>query len=389
MIDQQHNTLTILAKTFEGLENILASELASIDAKDIEILKRAVRFTGDKKLLYKANYCISTALKFLVPIKNFVSPTTKKFYKEVKNVEWDQFFSIEKTILVDAVTDDSLFRHSNYASQLTKDAIVDYFREKFDSRPSVDKNNPMIRINVHVYKNECTISLDSSGSSLHKRGYRVASGEAPINEVLAAGMVKLSDWQADCDFIDPMCGSGTILIEAALFANNIPVNIHRNTFAFMHWNDFDIQTWENIKMEAIKEQTEFEHEFYGYDISEGMVEIAKKNIRSAGFHKDIRVERSDFFKITSPSSYGFILTNPPYGERIKKSNLIAFYKNTGDKLKTGFPGYTAWLIGSELKAMKFIGLKPSKKITLFNGPLECRFLKFELYKGTKKQKHNQ
>ncbi len=386
MIHKQGDNLTIVAKTFEGLEHTLASELASIGAKDIEILKRAVRFTGDKKLLYKANYCISTALKFLLPVESFISPTTKKFYKIVRDIEWDQFFPIEKTILVDAVTDDSLFRHSNYAAQLTKDAIVDYFRDKFDSRPSVDKNHPMIRVNVHVYKNECTISLDSSGDSLHKRGYRVASGEAPINEVLAAGMIRLSGWKADSDFIDPMCGSGTILIEAAFFANNIPANIHRKAFAFMHWNDFDRQIWKNIKMEAIKEQTEFEHEFYGYDISEGMVEIAKKNIRSAGFHKDIHIEKADFFKITSPSANGFILTNPPYGERIKKSNLVEFYKNTGDKLKTDFPGYTAWLIGSELKAMKFIGLKPSKKIILFNGPLECRFLKFDLYKGSKKTK---
>ncbi len=280
----------------------------------------------------------------------------------------------------------STFTNSHFIALKSKDAVVDKFRDKYGSRPSVSLENPDIMINIHINQNFCTVSLDSSGESLHKRGYRVNAGSAPVSEVLAAGMVILSGWKKDCNFIDPMCGSGTILIEAALFANNIPPNVFRKSFSFQHWNDYDEKLWQKIVKESLAKQTEFEHKIIGIDKSREAIEMAGDNIRSAKFHKDIELEVNSMEEYEPPKEKGIVITNPPYGRRIMQDDIISFYKTIGDALKKKYINYDAWLITSDAEALKFVGLRSSKRIQIYNGQLECRFVKFEMYEGSRKIK---
>jgi putative N6-adenine-specific DNA methylase len=275
-----------------------------------------------------------------------------------------------------------------YISQKTKDAIVDRFNKLQGRRPSVDIHNPDLRINIHISRNHCNVSLDSSGMSLHKRGYRQKTGLAPINEVLAAGLILLSGWKMDCNFIDPMCGSGTFLIEAAMLANNIPPGFYRREFGFQRWKDFDKDLWDKILKDSLKLQTEFPYQIIGSDISEKTIDIASENIVFARLHKDIVLQPSSFEDFNPPAEKGFLIMNPPYGERLVEEKIIDLYKSIGDILKKKYNGYQAWIISSDFDALKFIGLKPSRKIHIFNGPLECKFCKFEVYEGSKKAKKN-
>ncbi|MFA6924457.1 MAG: THUMP domain-containing protein [Bacteroidales bacterium] len=378
-------TYKIVATTLAGLENILADELKSLNAGEVEILTRAVSFTGNKELMYKANLWCRTALKILKPVKYFSIINESDFYNEIYKINWEEYLNVNNTLQIDCVTNNSIITHSKYAAQKAKDAVVDRFRHKFNKRPSVDLENSTLRINIHLSNNNCTVSLDSSGDVLYKRGYKIASFEAPINEVLAAGMILLSGWDKKCNFIDPMCGSGTILIETALIANNIPPGYYRRRFGFEKWKDFDKELWDEIKKNSLLEQTEFENKILGSDISERSISIAEKNIKYAKLHKDIELNISSFEDFVPPEEKGIIITNPPYDERMKKEDINGFYKSLGDTLKKKYDGYDAWLISSNFEALKSIGLKTSRKIALFNGPLECRFVKFEIYKGSKKE----
>ena len=369
-----------------GLEPILVSELEKLGAKKIKSLKRAVRFEGDKELLYRANLELHTALRILLPIKKFRAPHENSFYKQIKKIDWTEFLNVNDTIAVDAVSYSKHLSHTKYLALRTKDAIVDHFRKLTGDRPNVDVTDPTLRLHVHISKDECTLALDSSGNSLHKRGYRTESSEAPINEVLAAGLIALSGWDYNSDFIDPMCGSGTFLIEAALWAHNIAPQLYRESFGFMRWKDFDSKLWQKVRAEAEGKVTAFEHQILGFDKSFKAIKATQQNILAAHLEGKIVVDRRKFQKLSKPGLTGLLLMNPPYDERMAEENINELYREIGDRLKNEFVGYTAWLISSNKEALKSIGLRPSRKMTVFNGQLECKFQKFEMYEGSKKAK---
>jgi len=377
----------MLAKTMFGLEEILADELRKLGAQNIKKMNRAVSFKGDKGFMYKANLNLRTALRILKPIVHFQAHNEKELYNKLCEIDWTEIFNLSSTFATNATTHSEVFTHSKYASLVLKDAIVDTFRKKSEKRPNVDPNMPDVSINLHIAKHTCTISLDSSGDSLHKRGYKLNTVTAPINEVLAAGLILLSDWNKISDFHDPMCGSGTLLIEAALIAYNIPVNIFRNRFGFEGWNDFDEKLWEKIKEVSLDKETHYCGKITGSDNFQKAVRISRKNIKNALLSDNIKVKTEDFFNNTIEAGT-FILFNPPYGERIP-IEADEFYEKVGNTLKHNYKGCSVWLISSDIENMKFIGLHPSRKIKVMNGKLECSFRKFEVYEGSKKAKKQQ
>ena len=377
--------MQLLAKTFEGLEPVLAQEIQQLGGKNIQILRRAVRYEGGKKLLYRSNLELRTALRILLPMHQFRIRDIDDMYRKTLRIEWSKYFSIEDTFAIDAVTSGEIVTHSKYAALKLKDAIADHFRRKFRQRPSVDKDDPTLRINLHIHKNTCTISFDSSGSSLHLRGYRTGTVPAPMNEVLAAGLVLASNWQCDTVLLDPMCGSGTILTEAAMIAYNIAPNRLRK-FALRKWKNFDKKLWETILEEADDNIKEFDHLIIGSDKDFKAMKAARENIFSAHLEGKVEIMRTPFEKLEVPAPTGTIITNPPYDERLEEEDIEALYSSIGDLLKQHYTGWNAWLISSNKDAIKKIGLRPSKKMTLFNGPLECKFLGFEMYQGSKKDK---
>lgn len=376
-----NNTFPLIAKTLAGLEQVLADELSSLGATNIHLLKRAVGFDGDKALMYKANYCLRTALRILKPVEYFIARDEIMLYNHIFNIQWHEIFGIEETFAVNAVISGNYFNNSQYVALKVKDAIADKFRNRYGARPSVDTEDPDLRIEVHIDNEKVTLSFDSSGDSLHKRGYRKDSGKAPINEVLAAGLIKLTGWQYDKNFIDCMCGSGTIPIEAAMAAMNIPAGYFREKYGFTKWRDFDEEMWKQVIKEADAEIHDFDYEIFASDHSYKAVQIAKTNIQGAHLSHDITLNQQDMFEMTPPEAPGIIVINPPYGERLEENDLVKLYRNIGDTLKRRFKGYEAWVISGNRDVLKLIGLKPSRKIVLFNGPLECNFEKFEIFEG--------
>lgn len=383
---QDKNSFEMLAKTLFGLEEILAGELKNIGAKDVVVRNRAVSFMGDKALMYKANLYLRTALKILVPIRKFKVRSEDDLYQLMGHIKWTKYMSVSDTLAVDGTVNSPYFTHSQYIALKTKDAIVDQFRKRFNERPSVDTEYPDLRINVHISNETCTVSLDSSGEPLNKRGYRIRRDIAPLNEVLAAGMIMLSGWEGKSNLIDPMCGSGTILIEAAMIALGIPACIMRKEFAFEFWKDFDSDLWNDILDEAEKHKNFFDHKIYGADMSTKAFLIAKENIKNAGLSRVIKLAIKDFEDFEPPEEPGVVITNPPYGERIQPEDINRLYAMMGERLKHNFSGYDAWFISSNKEALKHVGLRPSVKKTLYNGALECKFQKYELYRGSKKAK---
>jgi len=374
----------MLAKTMFGLEDILAKELKNLGAQDIKILNRAVSFKGDKGFMYKANLNLRTALRILKPIAHFQAHDEKELYMKLCGINWTEIFDLKNTFSTNATTHSQVFTHSKYASLVMKDAIADTFKRKFNKRPNVDTESADISINLHIAKHTCTVSLDSSGSSLHKRGYKSDMVTAPINEVLAAGLILLSDWNKKSDFHDPMCGSGTILIEAALIAYNIPVNIFRDKFGFEGWKDFDKNLWETIKEVSLNKERHYYGSITGSDNFQKAVRISRSNIENALLRENIKVTKSDFFE-TEINAGTFVIFNPPYGERIDLG-VNDFYDKVGTTLKHNYKECIVWIISSDIENMKLIGLRPNKKIKLMNGELECSFRKFEVYEGSKKRK---
>jgi putative N6-adenine-specific DNA methylase len=382
--NKQMESFQMIAKTFQGLEEVLAQELTALGANDIEIGRRMVSFSGDKEMMYKANFCLRTAIRILKPIKNFTAKNADEVYEQIKAISWENILDVEKTFAVDAVVFSEEFRHSKFVSYKVKDAIVDYFREKFNKRPSVRINRPDVLLNIHIAQTTCTLSLDSSGESLHRRGYRQEAVEAPLNEVLAAGMILMTGWKGECDLIDPMCGSGTIPIEAALIARNIAPGVFRKEFAFEKWNDFDQDLFDTIYNDDSQE-CEFTHKIYGYDNNPQANEIATHNIKAAGVSKDIVLKLQPFQQFEQPAEKSMIITNPPYGERISTNNLLGLYQMIGERLKHAFTGNTAWVLSYREECFDQIGLKPTAKIPLFNGALECEFRKYEIFDGKYKE----
>jgi putative N6-adenine-specific DNA methylase len=372
-----------LAKTFYGLENVLAKELIELGANDVETGNRAVSFSGDKAIMYKANFCCRTAIRILKVVKTFNARSADDIYNEVKKIDWSKHLDPKKTFSIDSVVYSEDFRHSKFVTYRVKDAIADQFTEKFGKRPSVSVENPDLSINIHISHNTCTLSFDSSGESLHKRGYRASQNDAPISEVLAAGMILMTGWHGECDFVDPMCGSGTILIEAAMIALNIAPGIYRKEFAFEKWDDFDEDLFREIYDDQSQER-EFKHKIYGSDISPRAVKIAETNIKNAGLKKYIELQTKPIQELDAPAPQGIIVTNPPYGERLNTDDLNTLYAAIGERLKHHFTGYNAWLISSSKEALGKIGLKPSKKIKLLNSELECSYQKYEIFDGKRK-----
>jgi putative N6-adenine-specific DNA methylase len=380
-----HN-FKMVAKTLFGFEDLLANELKQLGGLNIQKGLRMVSFEGDNGFMYKANLALRTAIKILKPIHHFKCINEDELYKGILNIDWSVYLNTKQTLAIDATVFSDYFNHSKYVSLKCKDAIVDQFRTKTGVRPNVDIDSPDIRINIHIHQDECTVSLDTSGNSLHQRGYKSATNIAPINEVLAAGLLLMSGWDGQCDFLDPMCGSGTILIEAAMIACNIPANINRTEFAFERWNDWDEKLFEVIKSALLKKTREFQYNIIGYDTSMSAIRKAQQNVLNAGLEDYVQISLQNFFK-SSKEQEGklHILFNPPYDERIS-IQTEGFYQQIGDTLKQHYAGTTAWFITGNLEALKYVGLKPSAKLKVFNGNLEARLVKYELYDGSRKFK---
>ncbi len=377
----------MVAKTFFGFEEILAKELQQLGAQEVEIGTRAVSFKGDKGFMYKANLALRTALKILKPIYYFRATNEQNLYKGIQGIDWSKYLNEGQTFVIDTTIHSDNFKHTQFVSQKAKDAIVDQFRDKTGVRPSIDKDFPDLRINIHIDRDQVSVALDTSGASLHHRGYRTATNIAPINEVLAAGMLLLSGWDGSSDFLDPMCGSGTLLAEAAMIACNIPANINRKEFAFEKWNDWDNDLFDQIIDALIKRTKEFHHTIIGYDKAPSAVQKAKDNIQNANLDDYVSIVQGDFFE-SKKENVGplHMVFNPPYGERLN-IELERFYREIGDTLKNNYPNTNAWFITANLEALKFVGLRPSRKIKLFNGSLEARLVKYEMYEGSKKGKY--
>jgi putative N6-adenine-specific DNA methylase len=380
------NKNKIIAKTFFGTENVCAQELTELGAQNIEILNRAVSFDYDKKLLYKVNLWSRTAVSFLSGIADFTFKTQEDFYNRMYEIDWNSFFSVKKTILIKAVINRTAFSNSHYVSMKAKDAIVDYFRDMFGERPSVDADNPDIKIDIYLNGENCIVSIDSSGAPLFKRGYRKIQGEAPINEALAANLLIMGGYKAEIPLIDPMCGSGTFAIEAALMATNTAPGLLRKNFSFQNWNDFDSAIWNELVDEANTLVKNNDFKITAFDIDSKSIDGARQNILRAGMLGKINLSRQDFFKFEPPSPPGMVIINPPYGQRLKTDDLLQFYNDIGKRLKFNYPGYKAWIISSEIEAIHKISLRPIVKHHLLNGKLECRFDGYELFEGKRKEK---
>ncbi len=366
-----------------GFEDLLVGELEALGAGDIVAGRRVVSFTGDKALMYRANFALRTATRVLVPIRVFVAHSAEDVYKEVYSIPWEEYISAGQTFAVDSVTYSEAFTNSHFVAYRVKDAIVDYFRAKTGSRPNISVSNPDIQLHIHISDSEATLALDSSGESLHRRGYRIETGEAPINEVLAAGILLRTGWQGETDLIDPMCGSGTFLIEAALIARNIAPGIFRQGYAFERWADYDRELWQTIYDDDSHERA-FTHHIYGYDIDPKAVAMSNRNIKQAGLGAYITVAQRDIADFCEPAEKALLVTNPPYGERISTPNLLATYKTLGERLKHAFKGNEAWVISYKDECFHQIGLKPSLRIAMNNGSLPCELHKYQLFDGSYK-----
>lgn len=375
----------MVAKTFFGFEEILAQELKQLGAQSVKIGVRNVQFVGDTGFMYKANLCLRTALRILKPIGKRTISSEKDVYDAMHQLPWEQYMTSEHTFVINATVMMQKAKNSMYVAQRAKDGLVDRFRNRTGSRPNVDKDFPDLHIHLYVTDRFVEVSLDSSGDSLHQRGYRGATNIAPLNEVLAAGILLLSGWKGESDFLDPMCGSGTLLVEAAMIACNIPANLNRKEFAFQKWLDWDNQLYTKIEESSLKKVREFSYKISGYDKAPSAVRKAQQNVQNANLSEFISISQNDFFHTQKeqPEKPLQIVFNPPYGERLPIDGNV-FYGRIGDTLKQQYPGTHAWFITSNLEAIKSVGLRPSRRIKLFNGKLESKLVKYELYSGTKK-----
>lgn len=379
----------MVAKTQQGLEHLLAKELEDLGAEDVRIHKRAVSYKGDRRLLYRSNLELRTALRILVPILRFKVRNEHELYQKIQQIDWSRFLHVQGTLAIESIVHSDFFNHSKYVALKTKDAIVDQFRNKTGKRPSVDIEYPDLRINIHITQDQCTLSFDSSNDSLHKRGYRTEANEAPLNEVTAAAMILQTNWDRLSPITDPMCGSGTILAEAGMIAANIPPNMQRKDFGFLRWSDFDETLWNDIRKTARTNIKATGMILYGSDISSENVLLTRENLSRAGLADMARVKKCDFFELQpSAEQMGTVMMNPPYGMRLKPDDIGAFYKSIGDKLKKDFVGYTAWILTANPDAMKRVGLATSMRIPVWNGQLESRWNRYDLYLGSKKKKED-
>jgi len=386
--NQDNGNFEMIAKTYHGLEDVLAKELLQLGAQNIKTLRRAVKFKGDLGFMYKANLSLRTAVRIIKPIKNFKVRNEDQLYRELRNIDWEQYMTIDDKFAVDSFVNSPHFKHSLYVALKTKDAIVDQFRDKCGMRPDVDLDHPNLRINVHITDETCTLSIDSSGKSLHKRGYRLETNEAPISEALAAGLILLSGWDKKSHFVDGMCGSGTFLVEAAMIGANIPANINREHFAFQDWPDYDEVLWKLIRSSQLKRVQDCYGRVIGYDLNPDTVASAKLNIANSGLEDYIEIHCENFFETKKPEGPTHLVFNPPYGVRIQ-GDIPEMYKSIGDTLKKNYSGAEAWFLTSHMDGLKHVGLRASRKMEIYQAKLECRFVKYEMYQGSKKMKYKQ
>lgn len=379
------NTFEMTAKTLQGLETLLIEEIKALGGQNVRGGKRVVNFVGDKKLMYRLNYSSRLSMRILIPIYEFKFVDVNDFYDRLYNFDWSKYMDVHDTFAIDNVVYSSKFNNTQYAVYRFKDAICDYFVRNHRRRPSVSTTEPSVRFNLHVSEDKCHISLDSSGNSLHKRGYRFSEGLAPINEVLAAGILQMTGWDGEQTLIDPMCGSGTFLIEAIMWARNIPASYYREDFGFWHWKDFDKSLWEKVKKEEDAKMIPIKATIIGADINREVLRAVRVNLRRSKLHMDVKTLHTSFEEFQNTFDNGILLTNPPYGERIGEGEIEELYTEIGTKLKHSFEGFDAWIISAPKENFKHIGLRPSEKITLFNGPLEGQLQHFELYAGSKKK----
>ncbi len=373
----------ISVKTLQFLEPLLEKELITLGAKNIQIGKRIVHCTGDIEFLYRCNYQLRTALRVLVPIMSFNSRNSDDLYRSLKKFNWDDVLTVQSTFLIDSSVHSKEYKLPHFAALRMKDAIVDFFKDKYGNRPDIEKENPDVLFHLHIDEHKVTVSLDSSGFSLNKRGYRVLGGAAPLNEVLAAAMLQISEWNSSSDIYIPMCGGGTIAIEAAFIATHTPALFFNDSFAFKKWKGYDETVWKKVKQAALSKVVPIQSKIWAGDIDKKTLGIARQNIKNAGFQEIIELEESDFFLQTPASNSGVVVLNPPYGERIDPEQLEFFYKRIGDTLKKNWSGFDAWMITGSPEGLKSFGLKPSRKTPLMNGSIECRFCKYTLFKGSR------
>jgi putative N6-adenine-specific DNA methylase len=374
----------IIATTLFGLEEVLADELTTLGAGAVKTHNRAVSFSGDKKMLYRANYHLRTALRVLKPLHSFPARNEADIYTGIRDIAWEKVLEPENTLAVETVLVSDRYKHSGYISLKVKDGIVDRFRDRTGKRPSVDLKDPDVRIHIHLGDSHCNVSLDSSGESLHKRGYRTQAFKAPLNEVLAAGLIKLSGWEPGMRFVNPMCGSGTLAIEAGIMARGLPGGYYRQGFGFQAWKDYEPELFESIRKERFIEASK-DTEIMACDLVFPAIRAAQENMARAGLLGKIELVKSGFESWQLSGGTGIIIMNPPYGERMEEDDLLALYKTIGDTLKKNFTGYQAWILSGNPDAMKYVGLRTSRKLTLFNGPIKCKYHQYELYDGSKKK----
>ncbi len=377
----------MIAKTYQGVEDVLADELKALGAEDLEKIRRGVSFYGDEAFMYKANLALRTASRILLPIEEFIAKSDDELYCEAKKINWEDYFDITDTFKIDTVVHSSFFNHSRYAGLKVKDAIADWFMERFQKRPSVNIENPTILIHIHISEDKVTVNLDSSGEPLFKRGYKTLNFDAPLKEDLAAAMVLLSGWKKDSNFYDPFCGSGTILTEAAMIACNIAPNLKREYFGFMGWRGFDEELFQEVVKSLEAKQKEFKYKIIGGDITPRAVQITKTHVKNLGLENIIEVHDCSFKDFKPKEGKGILISNLPYGERLKETDLNILYKQVGDGFKQNYKGKDCWILSSNDEALKYVGLKPDKKIPLYNGKLECKYQKFTIYDGSKKSKY--
>lgn len=380
----EKNTDTLIAKTLAGLEDVLAKELTDLGALDVKLQKRAVEFRGDDTMMLKANLWSRTALSILKPLYEFTFNGQQEYYDILRVYPWDEIFSVDKTIAINALAFQSEFSNTHFLAQRTKDAIADYFKEKTGKRPSVNIDDPQIKINIFINKERCSVSLDSSGAPLFKRGYRRKNVTAPLNEVLGAGLVLISGWDKKSPFYDPMCGSATFSIEAGMMAMNMAPAIFRRSFSFTHWNSFEPTVWENLREEAREAQKKETPEIFASDINNASMDAARQNLMEAGLLGRVKLEKRDFFQSKPAGSNGWVILNPPYGRRMQSDDIKGYFADIGTALKHNYSGFQAWIISPDKTLTHKIGLRHISQKIVYNGPLECRFLGYELYKGSKK-----
>jgi putative N6-adenine-specific DNA methylase len=373
---------TVFITTYQGLEPLLAKEISALGIPEsrIEMIKRGVRVLNcSLEDVYRFNYQLRTALRVLLNLSKFRLKNTNDLKWKSKQVNWHHWFSPDKRIKIDAVVNNSReFSNSKYAAQLVKDGVVDCFKNTRGERPVVDLKSPEVRIQVLISKDNVTLSLDTSGDSLHKRGYKTSSFKAPLSEVLAAGIAMLSEVNNYETLFDPMCGSGTLLTEAYLIKTNTAPGKWRESFGFEHFLKFEEDDFLKIRSEAIAKEKPLKGSICFNDLYRSNVEQTQMNLKKVGFYAG-ESSYGDFLKSNAPHSGGLLLMNPPYDQRLEQDDVNSFYKAIGDTLKQQYKGWTAGIFSGNMEALKNVGLKTSKKHPLFNGPLESKLHLYELY----------